>query len=368
MTTTRGAPPSRDAITGAGGPPVEPSRWIETLYPGYFAMVMASGIVSTGLFSPAPALSAALYAAGLLGFAVLLVAYALRAIRFPRLVLADLSSHARGFGFFTLVAGANVLAVRTAESGWRAAGLGFAVFGVVTWALLSYGVPVLLLTRGARGESAARGVNGTWLIWVVATQSVATTASLYAEEGTSTNALGDVAVAFWSVGAVLYLVLISVIVGRLFLQELTAAELSPPYWITMGATAITVLAGARIVNLHEASPMLAAALPVVRGLTLVLWAFGTWWVPLLLLLGIWRYTRPGMSLGYDAGFWSVVFPLGMYSVATTTLGAATGIGFMTAIGDAEIWVAFAAWLAVFAGMVLAIATSLRRRAAARPSR
>ena len=54
----------------------------------------------------------------------------------------------------------------------------------------------------------------------------------------------------WSVGVVLYLVVATMVLVRLLLLELTPDDLSPPYWIAMGATAITVLAGARLLLEH----------------------------------------------------------------------------------------------------------------------
>ena len=51
-----------------------------------------------------------------------------------------------------------------------------------------------------------------------------------------------------------------------------------------------------------------------------LWAFGTWWIPLLIVLGLWRHVRRHWPLSYEPTLWSVVFPLGMYSVATLSFG------------------------------------------------
>lgn len=101
----------------------------------------------------------------------------------------------------------------------------------------------------------------------------------------ATSALAFLAVALWSFAVVLYLLLMGVVMSRLVLVEVSPEELTPPYWITMGATAITVFAASRILEVPGSLPVSAAA---VRDAAFGLWAFGTWWIPLLVVLGVWR--------------------------------------------------------------------------------
>jgi tellurite resistance protein TehA-like permease len=75
----------------------------------------------------------------------------------------------------------------------------------------------------------------------------------------------------------------------------------------------------------------------------MLWAFGTWWFPLLVVLTVWRVCgRTGLR-SYDPSLWSVVFPLGMYSVASMALGRALHTDALTTVGTYASWVALAAW-------------------------
>ena len=107
---------------------------------------------------------------------------------------------------------------------------------------------------------------------------------------------------------------------------------------------------------------LPAAIPVVRatassteGFTFALWAFGTWWIPLLIILGLWRHVRH-WPLTYEPTLWSVVFPLGMYSVATLTFGKAARLTFTEPLARLMLWIAVAARALVAA----AFATRLTR--------
>ena len=77
-------------------------------------------------------------------------------------------------------------------------------------------------------------------------------------------------------------------------------------------------------------------------------AFGTWWIPLLIVLGLWRHVRHHWPLSYEPPLWSVVFPLGMYSVATLAYGQAAHLPFMPPLAHVMLWVAVAAWVLVAA--------------------
>jgi tellurite resistance protein TehA-like permease len=163
--------------------------------------------------------------------------------------------------------------------------------------------------------------------------------------------LAPAAVGLWGVGLVLYLLLIPLILLRWLMLPMTAKALGPPYWILMGATAITVLAGAQVLDLNQALPVIRASAGFVEGASFTLWAFGTWWIPLLIVLGLWRHVWQRWPLSYDPALWSVVFPLGMYSVATASFGRAARLGFMVPIGRVMLWVAVAAWAAVAVAFV-----------------
>ena len=66
--------------------------------------------------------------------------------------------------------------------------------------------------------------------------------------------LATAAVALWSVGLVLYLLLVSLVWQR----WLTVATLSPDYWVLMGATGVTVPAGSDILTLPATLPAVSA--------------------------------------------------------------------------------------------------------------
>lgn len=93
---------------------------------------------------------------------------------------------------------------------------------------------------------------------------------------------------------------------------------------------------------------------------------GTWLIPALVAAGWWRHVLHRVPLRYEATWWSVVFPLGMYGVASHYLGAADRLPIVRVIGDGEIWLAFAAWVITAVAMLVHLARTLVwRRAPAR---
>ena len=361
------APPG--ALTGPSSPPERMiARALATLDPGYFAWVMGSGIVSVGTALLGYAtLSRVVLGVTIVAFVVLVLAYGARAVFFPASFRQSLRDPKTAMAFFTVVAGTDVLAARIAMSGHPLPTLVLGAAAALVWLLLTYGLPFSIIVGASRAVLGE--INGTWLIWVVGTQSlsiVASAAAAAARPGALRSQLPAVAVSFWGVGVMLYIMLIVAIFLRLLLVEVTEVEMGPAYWIAMGATAITTRAAAGILVLHgpSAGPLVAGLRPFVLGFSFVLWAFGTWWIPLLVLFGLWRYVVRGYSRAYEPRLWSVVFPLGMYTVASYSLGRAAHLGFLVAVARAWVWVGVAAWAVVSLLMLAALLEALRRRRSA----
>jgi tellurite resistance protein TehA-like permease len=176
--------------------------------------------------------------------------------------------------------------------------------------------------------------------------------------------LALLAVFTWSVGAFGYAVVAMLVVARTMAQPLRPADLTPPYWVSMGATAITVVAGASIVRMTPV-PVATAAHELIAGASLVFWMFGTWLIPALVAAGIWRHVVHRVPLRYESALWSVVFPLGMYGVGSHYLSTIDRLPLIEAISTHEAWVALAAWTLTFVAMLVGLASITTRRAADR---
>jgi tellurite resistance protein TehA-like permease len=337
---------------------------IRELDPSYFALVMATAIVSVAVGEAgATSLSAVMLVLAIVCYVALVVAYGWRLGRYRPQFLADAANPAKAFAFFTFVAGSDVLGTRLAMDGHHAWTAALLIVAVLAWLLLTYGMLLGLVTRhGAR--SALAGADGTWFLWAVGTQSIALSATTFPRSLART--LTPMAVSFWSVGVVLYLLTAGLVLAVLLQFPVEPVGLTPAYWVFMGATAISVLAGARILSLPPSS-LVTAVRPVVAGLSVVLWAFGTWLIPLLIGLGVWRHVVRRVPFRYEPPLWSLVFPLGMYCVGSRALGSALHVSWLVTTGRDGTWIAFAVWVLVFVMMIFSLAGVARSRPREQPS-
>jgi len=324
---------------------------VRTLNPGYFALVMATGIVSIAMRNhDVITVSVVLLWIACGCYAVLIVLHGWRLIAYRHDVAADLADPRRAFGLFTFVAATDVIGTRWAVDGHDRIGFVLLVIGWAVWLVLGYVVPWTAVLSHAR-RPVLQDANGTWFIWVVASQSIAVLAA--AIEPTVSGGrreLALLAVFSWSVGVFLYAATGLFVAARMLLYPLRPEDLTPPYWVAMGATAITVVAGARIVQMADA-PMVAATRGLAAGTSVVFWAFGSWLIPVLVAAGLWRHVVHRIPLRYETALWSVVFPLGMYGVGSHYLGQADQLPIVRIIGADESWVAFGAWALTFVAMV-----------------
>jgi len=336
---------------------------VKRLSPAYFALVMATGILSIGARDlHFPALASGLFGFNVAAYAVLAGLTLLRAVRYPRLFFADMIDHRVGPGFFTAVAGSCILGTQMLSMWHSAAAAGAAlVFGVALWIGLTYTI-FAAFTVKLRKPPLQEGINGSWLIAVVAAQSIAVLAALIAREGPPAlrAQLDFLALSMWLWGGMLYVWIISLIFYRLTFLALSPEDLTPPYWINMGAMAISALAGAELMPNSPDAPFLASLSPFIKGFTVLYWATGTWWIPMLLVLGVWRHLVRRFPLRYDPLYWGAVFPLGMYAVATRQMAAALDLPFLDFLPPIVFAAALAAWILVFAGLLWELGRPLWR--------
>ncbi len=324
------------------------------LSPANFALVMATGVISIGLRLrglDAPAL--ALLGLNLAAWAVLWVLTALRLLRSPRRFGADLVDHLRGPGFFTMVASTAVLGSQLVllTASLRLAIALLALAGLL-WVGLTYSIFAAFTIKEDK-PALDRGISGNWLLAVVATQSLAVLAALIAAHLAQPRRLelNFFALSMWLWGGMLYIWMMSLIFYRYTFFHFSPGDLTPPYWINMGAMAISTLAGAQLIANAADAPFLHSLLPFLKGFTVFYWATGTWWIPMLLVLGVWRHVYKRFPLRYDPQYWGAVFPLGMYAVGTRQMAGMMELDFVGWLPTLFQAIAIAAWSAVFIGLL-----------------
>jgi tellurite resistance protein TehA-like permease len=306
-----------------------------------------------------------LFALNLATYAVLVVAGVARIATSARVVATELGDHVRGPAFLTIVAGTCVLGVQCTELvGWRSAGAGLWVLGLVSWSVLIYAffAAVTLVEPKPRLE---HGIDGAWLLATVSTESIAVLGTMVADRFARPDIVVFACLVLFLAGAMLYILVIGLIFFRWIFRPMGAHMLTPTYWINMGAVAITTLAGARLIETAPAYAFVAGIEHFLAGFTLFFWATGTWWIPLLVAVFAWRHLHQRVPIRYDPQYWSLVFPLGMYSVATHAYAKGTGLAFLDPLARIAGDVSLIAWMLAATGLVHGL---LQRRTEASASR
>lgn len=327
---------------------------IARLSPGYFAVVMATGIVSNALFlENHHVLSGALLAVNIVAYSALCLLNLTRAYRFPRALGKDASDPRSVFSFFTFVAASDVLGLGLLLRGFGGVAIVLWALALLVWMVMTYvGFAVLAFRNTARGADVAQGA---WLIAIVGTQSlVVLGAAIAPQQGAFAPSLFLLIHALWGIGLCLYGIFIVLFCRRVFFLDVVPEDLTPVLWIVMGAAAISVNAGSALLLADSGMTFLSVMRPFLAGITFVLWAWATWWIPLLVLFGLWKHGVHRVPLRYTPLLWSLVFPLGMYAAASLRLSWVTDFAPLQRVADTMVWVALAAWGATAYGLLSSI--------------
>lgn len=330
-------------------------RWLETLDPGYYTLTMATGIISIALhLLELPALSGALYYITLASWCALFVVYTWRLARFPRAVWDDLTNTRLTFNFFSFVAGTGVAGLLLHQHGHATLAMAAWVLGFVVWALLLYcSFSVLILLHPDRNVSV---VHGGWLICIVGTQALVLLGlKVVGQLDAYAESMMVAIFMLWGLGLILYAILITLISYRIFFLEMKKEDYSPRMWVIMGAAAISANASSTLDMADPVINVLYEVHAVIDAMAMLTWAWATWWIPLLVIIGVWRHGIHKAPLRYEPSQWSIAFPLGMYTVASVQLSLASEFDPLHWVSHLMVWVAFGVWCLLMIGLVRRIA-------------
>ena len=364
MPATRRAQPRRPSARPAAAAATWLGREIERLYPGYFALVMATGIISNAFFFEGRrGIADALFAVNALAYPLLCMATLARIVRFGRALWADLIDPRLVFSFFTIIAASDVFGIGVNLRGYGQLALALWVAALTLWFVLIYfAFGVLTFLNTAHG---ANVVHGGWLIAIVGTESLVILGSAIAPAlGATGTAVFVLLHMLWGIGLGLYAIFIALFAHRIFFVEFEPDDITPLLWVVMGAAAISTNAGSTLILSQNTLPFLQSMRPFIDGVTLIMWAWATWWIPLLILFGVWKHGVLRLPISYTPMLWSLVFPLGMYALASLRLSLASDFPPLRAVSLAMVWIALAAWAATAAGLVMTFWRSWRAEAAA----
>lgn len=333
--------------------------WLEHLFPGNFALVMATGILSLAFEMQGQLILAQwLYAGAVLAWLILIFLSCWRLIRFPSAVVADLLNIRRVFAFFTLVASTSIVGMLLNQHGHIYLSGFFWVLAFLAWSLLLYlSFSVLVFITH---PDTVNVVHGDWLTAIIGTQSLVLLGGLIAPYmGEYADYMWVEIHLLWMLGLILYAMFTTMFCLKIFFERFEAKDTSPLLWVIMGAAAIAVNAGTTLLDADIELTFLLTLRPFIEGLVMMLWSWATWWLPMLVIFGIWKHIIRHYPLRYEPALWSMVFPLGMYSVASYRLGLAAEFPPLQWISSLVVWIAFGVWCLVILGLFHSLVSGYR---------
>jgi C4-dicarboxylate transporter/malic acid transport protein len=341
---------------------VQPHR-----HPAWYGSVMGTGALSLALATQAVTWDAAWL--DWLAVGALVLASVLSIVLLPRYLgrlgdraalSTELADPAGGSMLATLPAGLLVLATAWGRVGpelvpTRAA-LWIAGILLVIGAALALAMGTLWSAAILRATPGLEGVNGGWLIPPVMNLLVPLAlAPLIVANPSAAPVLVLVGFAFYGIGILLFVAMLTLLVARLALRDPLPAGMAPSLWIPLAPAGIMGLA---LLRLQQAAE--GAGVPGFTGTTagLVVSAmgigFGLWWA---VFAGLeLRRMRATGGPPVHPGWWGFVFPIGAMTLSIAAVGSATGIVGVQVLGAAATVVLAVVWVLVAlrtAGMVRA---------------
>lgn len=342
-------------------------------HPAWFGVVMGTGAVSLVLASQSdvwsvPALESAAVVALIVASLAALVLWPryLRRLADRQALAEELADPAHGAMLATFPAGVLILAV-----GWGRVGpalIGESAAVVVDAILLAVGALVTVVlsawwaTSIGRSGVGLEGVNGGWLIPPVMNLIVPLGFVPIIEQFPAQAPwLVVLALAFWGVGALLFMALLSVLVARLAFRAPLPAPMAPSLWIPLAPAGVLGLALLRVLQVSADTGVLPE--PVIA-LGIVVSAaglgFGLWWATFA-TIDLLRARREGIP--FHPGWWGFVFPLAAMTLSMAAVGQAVSASPVLVVASIGAVITVGVWALVAARTIRLLRTHSAKPAA-----
>lgn len=319
------------------------TKWLEDVDPVSFGYVMATGVLSTAFYVTGwTTLSFIFLILASLGYIGLIGLFAASISFYPKAFFQQLLKVETLFKCLTFSAGTNKLATRLALSGYDHISLILAFIGILSTILLVYGIFCVLFFHA---HASIQLISPYWLLVAIAVHSCdIILATLWTEGQLTQPFFLLLAFLFWTFAFLSYVFFMALNIYRFFFVPFDGKDLNPSYWTCMGAAAIAVFGASKLILVPNAPDFLIAVKPFFQGIILLLWCWGTAWIPILCLMLVWKYGYYKIPFYYEPSLWAIAFPLGMYTLATYMIQKSISLTLVQSLVPIFLWITFFVWL------------------------
>lgn len=319
---------------------------LKNLSPANFAFIMSTGVLSI-IFNKQGwvGFSRLFLLIGLIGYLALVALFLYRITILKKETFQDFIDVQKMFKYLTFSAGSNALAVALTLNGYGQVGIILGVVGVLSAILLTY---TLFCTLFFHVHPSIQTISPFWLLLAIACNYCGITLTTFWQiDMLRDPAFLLLAFCFWTFGVFIYFSFMALNLYRMFFFRFDGEDLDPCYWTCMGAAAIAVVDGSQFIIVQDLPAFFGAIKPFMEGVILALWALGTAWIPILVLMGLWKWAYFKVPFRYQTSLWAMVFPVGMYTAATDILGTSLQFPLLQKMVAPLLWITFLLWCLVF---------------------
>ena len=311
-----------------------------------FAFIMATEGISYVLqLMEYPLLSLGFFFFGILAYLSLLIQFFLNLWSDPRIIRDQLLDVPTQFKYLTFSAGTNALATRLTLAHLDELAFILACVGTISAIILIYSIFTILFFK--KEPHSISNISPLWLLISIAAHGTGIAILALWNHGYLLNPLFIVlAVIFWSFGVLIYFFFMTLNLYRMFFLPFTANDLNPAYWTCMGAAAIGAVDGGQLALVPHELDFLKVMTPFIQGMVVMLWAFGTAWIPLLCIELFYRHIQSKIPFVYHPSLWAIVFPLGMYTESTYLIGSSAHLHEVQWMAIYWLWIAVGSWIVI----------------------
>lgn len=211
-------------------------------------------------------------------------------------------------------------------------------------------IPYLMFTRQ---DHTLQNMTAVWLLPIVAAEVTAASGGLlisHLAAGPVSREILFVSYGLWGTSVLPAMGILVILFLRMTLHKLPGRDMAVSSWLSLGpvgtgalgllllgAQAPRVLMGSDFAGIGQA----AMTIGVIGAA--ILWGYGLWWLVLAVLITL-RYLRDGLP--FNMGWWAFTFPIGVFSIATLSLGRMTGVALLEDMGALFVVVLTVSWLMV----------------------